>query len=533
MRTLAVINQKGGCGKTTTAINLAGVFASRGLRTLLVDMDPQGHCAAGLAIPEQRVDLHIGDAMLAPDSQPVDPKRLLWRVSRNLDLAPSTVKLAALEAARGELAQRSDAETRLKLVLSRFDSQYDICLIDCSPAIGMLAFNALVAAQDVIIPVETGFFSLQGATKQVNAIKAVGKRLGVTPTHRLLATMHDPSSVLSQDLLDELKRRFGGRVIPVVIRSDQALRESASFGQPVVEYARESTGARDYNALADWLVENVLRSSKAQERDEDVAPASPASIMMAMSSPKSPTPPTPTPTPSPVVPLAAPVQVVEGIGERVLGPSSRPESPVQGSSAQASSVEASRAPVAVQPQLAQAAAADAPATVAPADLALRSRAADVASRTRLLQRAVAIQDVEMPRARPGTAVAHAPAREPSQSVAQNPAAVSEADVLPRLFGVQLTTRGVLFVQPASIGQSVAIAGEFNGWKPEQTPMQLSQRSGMLEAIVEIKSGYNQYRLVVDGKWMPDPFNPVVAPNPFGGSNSVVVVPEVAVTRGGT
>jgi chromosome partitioning protein len=101
VRTFAVVNQKGGCGKTTTAINLAGVFAGRGHRTLLVDMDPQGHCAAGLAIPEQRVDLHIGDAMLAPDDKPVDPQRLLWRVSRNLDLAPATLRLAALEAGRG------------------------------------------------------------------------------------------------------------------------------------------------------------------------------------------------------------------------------------------------------------------------------------------------------------------------------------------------------------------------------------------------------------------------------------------------
>ena len=124
MRTFAVVNQKGGCGKTTTAINLAGVFAARGFRTLLVDMDPQGHCAAGLAIPEQRVDLHIGDAMLADDDHPIDPARLFWRAVRNLDLAPSTLRLAALEAPRGELAGKPDAERRLKKFLSRFDSQY-------------------------------------------------------------------------------------------------------------------------------------------------------------------------------------------------------------------------------------------------------------------------------------------------------------------------------------------------------------------------------------------------------------------------
>ncbi len=179
MRTIAIVNQKGGCGKTTSAINLAGVFAASGYKTLLVDMDPQSHCAAGLAIPEQRIDVQIGDAMAGiGTSREVDLERLLWRVSRNLDLAPSTMKLATVEAARGELAGKADAESRLSKVLRRIADRYDICFIDCSPAIGLLTYNAIVAADEVIIPVETGFFSLQGATKQVNTIRSMAKRLG-------------------------------------------------------------------------------------------------------------------------------------------------------------------------------------------------------------------------------------------------------------------------------------------------------------------------------------------------------------------
>lgn len=487
MRTFAVVNQKGGCGKTTTAINLAGVFAARGYRTLLVDMDPQGHCAAGLAIPEGRVDLNIGDAMLAPDDAPVDPQRLLWRVSRNLDLAPSTVRLAALEAPRGELAQRDGAEGRLRHVLRRFGPQYDVALIDCSPAIGMLAFNALVAADEVIIPVETGFFSLQGATKQVNAIKAVGKKLGVAPVHRLLATMHDPASVLSQDLLDELRRRFGGRVVPVVIRHDQALKEAASFGQPVIEYSRESTGAHDYMALADWLIENALKRPAGAEPDDPDPAAQPLPAAPAV------------PTLAVVIPAAP---------SSALSPAS-----------------------------------------APAPTPPLSRAADVAQRTRRLQRAVAIAEARLPAAtavpelKPAAVAplpqTHTPAPAPPPTAAApvrdlfQPAPRADraqplpgAEPNPPRFGVQITPRGILFVQPVSIGHQVAIAGEFNGWQPAMTPMRASHRTGVLEALVHIPPGRYQYRLVVDGRWMPDPFNPTVAPNPFGEPNSIVLVPHV-------
>ena len=477
MRTYAVVNQKGGCGKTTTAINLAGVFAGKGYRTLLVDTDPQGHCAAGLAIPEQRVDLHIGDAMLAPDDKPIDPQRMLWRVSRNLDLAPSTVRLAALEAARGEFAAMEGAETRLKKVLARFDAQYDICLIDCSPAIGMLAFNAMVAADEVIIPVETGFFSMQGATKQINALKAIGKRLGVTPNHRLLATMHDSTSVLSRDLLEELRRRFGARVIPVVISFDHALREAASFGQPVIEYARDSQGAKDYVQLAEWLIEHTLRPGKASV-SSDAAETTPGDGGGTIE------------------------QVISGSGGGVA-------------------METRTISIAPTPAL--------------------SRAADVAQRTRKLQRAVAIAEAKvmapieqhMPISIPIASISRDPfaiapvtppiTEVPAPLASPTPIAATAAIEPPRrLFGVLFTARGVLFVQPLTIGQDVAIAGEFNNWTP--LPMRANPLTGMLEATAAIAPGYSQYRLVVDGKWIPDPFNPVVVPNPFGGSNSVVAVP---------
>lgn len=255
MRTIAIINQKGGCGKTTTAINLAAVLASRHFRTLLVDVDPQSHCAAGLAVPEARIDLDITDALLAGD-QPIDLQRLLWPAVRNLDLAPSRTRLAGLESPRGGLADAPDKELRLKHLLDTLAPRYDLCLIDCSPSIGLLTFNALAAADEVIVPVETSFFSLQGATKQLSTVRSMGRRLGREPRAWLLPTIHDVQSPHANDLLDELRRRFGARVLPVMVRRDLALKEAASFGQPIIEYDSESTGAEDYRALGDWLIAN-------------------------------------------------------------------------------------------------------------------------------------------------------------------------------------------------------------------------------------------------------------------------------------
>lgn len=292
MRTIAIVNQKGGCGKTTTAINLAAVFASRGFRTLLIDLDPQSHCAAGLGIPEDRIEKDIADAMLTPPDRPLDIQRLVWRVARDFDLVPSRTRLAGLEASRGGLADKPEKEQRLKRVIERLaqqrrepsghdapamatgepyqaNSAYDVCLIDCPPHIGLLTYNAMAASREVLVPVETSFFSLRGATKQVNTVKSVARRLGMRLRTRLLATMHDPSIPLAKDLLGELKGRFGEQLIPVVIRWDTAVREAASFGQPVIEHAPESTGAKDHISLGEWLIEH----SRIDREDLDMLEA--------------------------------------------------------------------------------------------------------------------------------------------------------------------------------------------------------------------------------------------------------------------
>jgi chromosome partitioning protein len=256
MRTIAIVNQKGGCGKTTTAINLAATFARRGRRTLLVDMDPQSHCSAGLGVPEQRIERSIGEVLLGNLDRPIDGDDFLWEVSRDLHLAPSTVSLAALEAASGGLSGLADRDRRLARALAWLRPRFDVCIVDCPPTIGLLTFNALRAADEVLVPVETGYFSLRGAEKQVATIAKTVERLGRPLPFRLLATLFDDRRAVDRDVVDGLRKRFGDAVLPVMVRDHEALREAASVGQAIGEYAPHGEADRDFDALAAWLLEH-------------------------------------------------------------------------------------------------------------------------------------------------------------------------------------------------------------------------------------------------------------------------------------
>lgn len=493
MRIIAIVNQKGGCGKTTTAINLAGVFARLGKRTLLVDLDPQSHCAAGLAIPEQRIDVQIGDAMLARPEQTIDWTRLLWRVGRCLDLAPSTVRLAALESSRGGLATVEGAESRLAGVLSRLADQYDLCLIDCPPNIGLLTYNALAAATEVIVPVETAFFALQGAAKQINAIKSLSKRLNVQPVYRVLPTMHDPGSTLAKDVLDELNRRFGDAVLPVTIRFDHRLKEAVSFGQPVVDYAADAAGAQDYLALGQFLLGDLKGKrldSLTRNANQPVAP-SPVQVRAAAeffaraNQPMAGTPPIPTGT-----------QVPAPIG---------PTSHTNGTS----TIEALEVSTALaEPKAATLSAEDVRTRL----LELTSRVSKLADKART--------ETAIPAA--GLTLIADPPAAPSRSAAEPTIAAA--------LGIKMTSTGVLFVQPLSVGKQVFIAGDFNGWSATSLPMIRNERLGVYERLVPIPPGRWQYRLVIDGHWTHDSVNPSTQSNPFGGLNSIIDVPASAASR---
>lgn len=274
MRTIAIVNQKGGCGKTTTAINLAAVLAKQGVRTLLVDMDPQSHCAAGLGVPESRIETGIAEAMLSDLDLGFDPGPMRWEVMRGLDLLPSTMMLAGLESPDGGLYALPDRDRRLARVLQGCSVHYDICLIDCSPSIGLLTYNALRASTQALIPVETGYFSLRGARRQWGTIQSLIDRIARPIQCNMLPTLFNPESRLASRILEALHQHFPEHLLPMVIREHEPLREAASFGQPITEFAPGSEAEQDYLALARWIIEHPpqVQSELLDERSAASVP---------------------------------------------------------------------------------------------------------------------------------------------------------------------------------------------------------------------------------------------------------------------
>jgi chromosome partitioning protein len=252
MRTIAIINQKGGCGKTTTSINLAACLARLGEKTLLVDMDPQGHCAVGLAVPEDQIERTVYDAMIDESlGRVAKVSEIVWQIAADFDLAPANIKLAAFEQV---FAGQPNREARLLNALDPVKNSYKWCIIDCPPSVGLLTFNALRAADEVIVPVETGFFSLHGLAKMMDTLEVMRQQLGRQVSVRVLPTLYDTRTKLAREVLAELRSRFGDHLMSSTVNFNTKLKEAASFGQPITEYDPGSRGYKDFVTLARELM---------------------------------------------------------------------------------------------------------------------------------------------------------------------------------------------------------------------------------------------------------------------------------------
>jgi len=264
MRTIAIVNQKGGCGKTTVSINLASAFAELGKRTLLVDMDPQSHCAVGLAVPEDQIEQSIYDVLISRSrNEPIRVTEILWQIGDKLELAPASIDLSAFEQQMAGIGER---ECALKLVLDDIKDEFDYCVVDCPPAVGLLTFNALRASSDVIVPVETGYFALHGLSRQLETLSILCERSNQKVNVKVLASMYDIRTKMAREILAELRNHFGDKMLRTTVNFNTKLKEAASFGQPIFEYDPASKGRSDFRSLA----EEVLGCDAKQQRHEIV-----------------------------------------------------------------------------------------------------------------------------------------------------------------------------------------------------------------------------------------------------------------------
>ncbi len=262
MRTVAIVNQKGGCGKTTTTVNLAGCLAAEGARVLVVDVDPQAHATLALGVDAESVDENLYE-VLAEEDGVERFERILVSADENIDVAPSGIVLSALEQ---KLAgERSDVRTqRVAAALARVADRYDWALIDCPPNVGLLTFNALRAAREVIVPLETSFFAIHGVHKLLETITLLSERVGHDLVVRILPTLFDGRTRYARETLAEIRSTFGELCFDTVIRMNVKLREAAQRGKPLVRFARSANGAIDYGALAAELGSSAPDQARAR-----------------------------------------------------------------------------------------------------------------------------------------------------------------------------------------------------------------------------------------------------------------------------
>ena len=249
-RVIAVLNQKGGVGKTTSTINLAAYLAKQGKSVLIVDLDPQGNATSGIGVDKHNLESTTYDILFSADSPEATIKET---AITNVSILPANAQLAAAEV---DLAAETEREYRLKKALQMLD--YDFVLIDCPPSLGLLSINALTAADFVLVPVQAEYYALEGLSQLLEIIQRV--RSGLNKDLQLLGvvvTMYDSRTALSEQVVQELKKHLGDKLMHTIIPRNVRLAEAPSFGRSILEHDKWSKGARAYKNLAKEVVTHV------------------------------------------------------------------------------------------------------------------------------------------------------------------------------------------------------------------------------------------------------------------------------------
>ncbi len=249
-RIITIVNQKGGVGKTTTAINLAAYLALAGHKTLMIDFDPQGNATSGIGCrPNDDRQATIYEVLLGhcPIKEVIKSTGV-----PELDIIPSNVKLIGAEV---ELVSAMQRETRLQAALKELDDEYKFIIIDCPPSLGLLTVNSLTATDTVLVPLQCEYYALEGITQLLDTIRLVKKSLNPNiHLEGVLLTMYDIRTNLSQAVVDEVRRYFREKVFSVIIPRNVALSEAPSFGKPIFSYDAKSRGAKAYYQLAEEVI---------------------------------------------------------------------------------------------------------------------------------------------------------------------------------------------------------------------------------------------------------------------------------------
>lgn len=249
VRVLAVANQKGGVGKTTTAVNLSACLAELGKKVLLIDIDPQGNTTSGFGFNKYDLKQCVYDALIndVPIEQVIVPTAF-----KNLSLLPATIQLAGAEI---ELVAVISREAKLKRALDKAKHRFDYVLIDCPPSLGLLTVNALTAAHAVLVPIQCEFYALEGLSQLMNSIQLVQKHLNPALTlEGVVLTMFDARTNLSIQVVDEVKSHFRNKVYSTIVPRNVKLSEAPSHGQPIITYDPKSKGAEVYMELAKEVI---------------------------------------------------------------------------------------------------------------------------------------------------------------------------------------------------------------------------------------------------------------------------------------